>query len=103
MMQKRPPAKNREPLLRLIFSMDHSIPQEAGAAGQGLIVVGGEPLVHDIELHDPPCLARSYRFSVRHRRWRAAISLPSSLSGDSPTLIPFSILLVNAGSVRWGT
>ena len=31
-----------------------------------------------------------------------SLALPSSLSGDSPTLIPFSILLVNAGSVRWG-
>ena len=38
--------------------MSHGVPQEAGAAGHMLIVVGGKPLVHHIEFRDPPVLGR---------------------------------------------
>lgn len=36
--------------------MDNGVLQEEGAAGHLFVVVGGEPLVHHIELGDPPVL-----------------------------------------------
>lgn len=42
--------------LFLLCPMSHGVPQETGTAGHLLVIVGGEPLIHHIELRDPAVL-----------------------------------------------